>query len=184
MVRHVRKSSKKEEPDKPVGYIVTENGLLVESEESNGEIRPRRREHKSLLDSLSDTENYAERLQEENHKKCPGNKKRGSTQDVDCLSAQTCQLQERRRSSFTTGPVPGDGSVLTLRRRSSAARAMGLVEAQHLAGTLRQFWAVVMVTRALAAMSAPRRRRLVNDKIQKCTSLSILILQPRPVRTL
>ena len=182
MLKHVRKSSKKEDPDKPVGYIVTENGLLVQSEESSSETRPKRKEHKSLLDSLSDTE--------ENHKKFAVNKKRGSTQDLDCLSTQTCHLQERRRSSFTTaGPVPGDGSVLTGRRRSSAARDLGLVEAQRLAGRLKQFWAVVMVTRALAVMSAPRRRRLVNDKQgkndpppkffhtfpkrQKCTSLFV-----------
>ena len=154
MLRHARKSSKKEEADKPVGYIVTENGLLVQSEEGNSENRPKRKEHKSLLDSLSETENQAEKL--------AGNKKRGSTQDSDSLSTQTCHLQERRRSSLNPGPEPGDGSVLTSRRRSSAARAMGLLEAQHLAGRLRQFWAVVMVTRALAAMSAPRRRRLVN----------------------
>ena len=164
MLRHVRKSSKKEEPDKPVGYIVTENGLLVQSEESNTENRPKRKEHKSLLDSLSDTENHAERLLEENHKK--GNKKRGSTQDLNSLSTQACYLQERRRSSFNLGSEPGDGSILTGRRRSSAARALGLLEAEHLAGRLRQFWAVVMVTRALAAMSAPRRRRLVKLKIR------------------
>ena len=163
MQKHVRKSSRKEESDKPVGYIVTENGLLVQSEEGNSETRPKWREHKSLLDSLSNTE-------EENHRKSAGTKKRGITQDQDSLSAQTYQLQDRRRSSSftTTGPLmPGDGSVLTGRRRSSAARALGLMEAQVLAGRLRQFWAVVMVTRALAAMSAPRRRRMVNVKMKK-----------------
>ena len=163
MVKHARKTSKKEEADKPVGYIVTEHGLLVESEEGNTENRPRRKEHKSLLDSLYDTENPTE--------KSVGNKKRGSTQDSDFLSTQTRHLQERRRSSLNPSPEPGDGSVLTGRRRSSAARAMGLVEAQHLEGRLRKFWAVVMVSRALAAMSAPRRRRLVNYFFSPFTSL-------------
>ena len=160
MLKHVKKSCKKDEADKPVGYIVTENGVLVQSEESNSESRPRRKEHKSLLDSLSGTENHAEKYHEENQKKL-GNKKLGGTQDLDCLSTQTCHLQERRRSSFNLDSSPGDGNVLTGRRRSSAARALGLVEAQLLDGKLRQFWAVVMVTRAVAAMSAPRRRRLV-----------------------
>ena len=159
MLKHPRKSSKKEEPDKPVGYIVTENGLLVQSEESSTEIRPKWKEHMSLLDSLSNTEKYTERPQEENNKN--GNKKRGNTQDLNSLSTQARYLQERRRSNFNIGSEPGDGSVLTGRRRSSAARSMGLLEAEHLAGRLRQFWAVVMVTRALAIMSAPRRRRLV-----------------------
>ena len=69
MLRHTRKSNKKDESDKPVGYVVTENGVLVQSEESHSELRPKRKEHKSLLDSLSDTENYAEKCHEENHKK-------------------------------------------------------------------------------------------------------------------
>ena len=111
-----------------------------------------------------------------------GNKKLGGTQDLDCLSTQTCHLQERRRSSFNLDSSPGDGNVLTGRRRSSAARALGLVEAQLLDGKLRQFWAVVMVTRAVAAMSAPRRRRLVGMEkdpffttfLQTCTSLYVL----------
>ena len=80
MLKHVKKSCKKDEADKPVGYIVTENGVLVQSEESNSESRPRRKEHKSLLDSLSGTENHAEKYHEENQKKLG----RGSKYKLEC----------------------------------------------------------------------------------------------------
>ena len=77
-----------------------------------------------------------------------------------------------------------EGNVLTGRRRSSAARgSLGLVEAQLLAGRLRKFWAVVMVTTALAAMSAPRRRRKEESqnilKIKKATTLKSTVAVAR-----
>ena len=49
--KNVRKSSKKEDSDKSSGYIVTEDGLMVESSEAS-EPKPRRRESRSLLDSV------------------------------------------------------------------------------------------------------------------------------------
>ena len=56
------------------------------------------------------------------------------------------------------------------------------MEAQLLDGKLRQFWAVVMVTRAVAAMSAPRRRRLATQnimKIRKATTLKSTVAVTR-----
>ena len=156
MQKTVRKS-KKDSSSK--SYVVTEGGI-VENDETEFDPTnvPKRKEPKSLLQSMSDVEKAKKKLAENSE-----------AQTTKPILAKTSEL-DRRRSSITIASLAeaknSFGSLLRKRRSSTLSGDLGLEEVGARANRAKMFGAIMLVGKAITLMSAPRIKRKGQDPLR------------------
>lgn len=168
MIQKTARKSKKESGSK--SYIVTEEGIVENDEsESDASNLPKRKEPKSLLQTMNDVEQAKKKLAENSAKSLPKPKQNSGDPQAKPNPQKTSDL-DRRRSSITIASLAeakhSFGSLLRRRRSSTLSGDIGLVEAGARANRSKMFGAIMLVGKAISIMSAPRIKRKGQDPLR------------------
>ena len=155
-----KQKSRDKKGEKMVAYIVSEGGL-VENDESPRDplFVPKRKEYKSLLDSVTEIEDTKRRLAEE-----PGKRVKDKRHQSEYPSPGSAS--ESRRGSITTIASVSEANKsfknLLMKRRTTMpgeSSASSFLKTQKKASFQKKLGAWVFVTKAIGIMMRPRQRR-------------------------
>ena len=159
MMQKTIKKTKREGAEKTKSFIATESGLVENEDNPDDRVGPKRKEHKSLLDSVTEIEVARRRLKDDAMPSSePSSKRRTSMLPEEQAASND---DPNRRSSLRIAEVAAAkskfSSMLSKRNSSIKSEDMNLVKASK--ASTKQLGAMFMVTKAIAFMNNPRKKR-------------------------
>ena len=163
MMQKTLKKSKHDGSEKAKSFTFTESGLVENEDNPENKVVAKRKEHKSLLDSVTEIEVTKKRLKDET---VSSSKRRTSVLPEEQTNTNV-DLNKRSNSLKISEVASAKSkfSSMMSKRNGSVSKSEddgALLSASKMTGSARQLGAAIMVTKAIAFMNAPRKERMSN----------------------
>ena len=163
MMQKTLKKSKHDGSEKAKSFTFTESGLVENEDNPENKVVAKRKEHKSLLDSVTEIEVTKKKLKDET---VSSSKRRTSVLPEEQTNTNV-DLNKRSNSLKISEVASAKSkfSSMMSKRNGSVSKSEddgALLSASKMTGSARQLGAAIMVTKAIAFMNAPRKERMSN----------------------